>query len=219
MTTAHNSRMSYRFDYLVEMFQVAVFCYFRQKGHMHKWAIYLSQCFFDKIILGQFQMKKVDCRHIGLSEFIFFLLRRYDLFFVQTKKTRSHEHSNKQIKTPKIDSTKLPRRVSGSSPQEFFHHARHVGLLEHILSEVKNECRVKELTIYWEVFNARYLSPISERRNLPSLQEISDKYGIGDNDIIAMTSTIRCFLQSAFSRHLTQSSLLLTELQSYLCIL
>lgn len=193
-------------DKIIKRYWKPVYCYIRRKGHTNETAKDLTQDFFYEIFLGRQLVQKAD---LSKGRFRPFLLTALDRYLIDKNKyeTANKRHPNGQLFTLEdIDFTEISISASDMTPEQDFHHAYVLDLLNYVLSEVKDECYNIGRRIHWEVFRERLLVPIFDDVAPPPLSDICKKYDIKNSTIASnMIITVKRRLRKALERRLRQS--------------
>jgi predicted MarR family transcription regulator len=123
------------------------------------------------------------------------------------------ETAGKRMPTEKVfsleefDIPEIPVNIPDLNAEQGFHYAWITDLLDHVFTEVEQECINTQKEIHWKVFSARVLDPIIHNKKASSLSDICAKLGI-DNESSAsnMVITVKRRLRKALERKLAKLS-------------
>ena len=191
---------------IVRNYWKPVYCYIRGKGPSNESAKDLTQGFFHEIVLGRRLLEKADQSKGRFRTFLLTCLDRY-LIDVHHRETASKRCPNGPLfQLDNIDLSEIPAAISDVTPEQDFHYAYVLDLLDHVLCEVKDECYNIGRKIHWEVFKARLLVPIYDDVAPPPLSDICKKYKIKSGTVASnMIVTVKRRLRKALERRLRQS--------------
>ena len=192
---------------IIKNYWKPVYCYIRGKGYSNESAKDLTQGFFHEIFLGRGLVEKADRSKGKFRTFILTCLDRY-LIDVHHHETASKRSPNGLLfQLDEIDLSEMPTILSDATPEQNFHYAYVLELLENVLLEVKDECYNIERKIHWEVFYDRLLVPILNDVAPPSLSDICKKYNIKSGTVASnMIVTVKRRLRKALERRLRRFS-------------
>ena len=99
----------------------------------------------------------------------------------------------------------LPTTRLESTPEQIFHYAWAVDLLEEVLSTAKKECYDTGKAVHWDIFHAKLVVPILENSESPPLKDLCKKYGV-ENEAKAsnMIITVKRRFTAVLNRFLRQ---------------
>ena len=203
--TSDETRQRLIINDLLSRYWKPVYCYIRRKGYDNESAKDLTQGFFHEIILGHELIQHADKTKGRFRTFLLTALDRYiiDIHRYETADKRSP--TGKMLQLDDIDLSEVSMSASDVTPEKDFHYAWVSDLLDHILSEVKDECYSIGKEVYWEVFHERCLAPIMNDVSPLSITKICKKHDI-DNEAKAsnMIVTVKRRLRRALERYLQQ---------------
>jgi RNA polymerase sigma-70 factor (ECF subfamily) len=164
---------------LMQRYWKPIYCYLRHKGHNNEIAKDLTQGFFYEIVLGRELIQQADKAKGRFRTFLLTSLDRYEVSVhrKETAKKRLPIHGLIELDTTVIPD--LDSRLD-TNPEQIFHYAWAVDLLDQILRTVKKECFETGKSVYWEVFHAKLVAPIVENIEPPSLENLCKKYHVED---------------------------------------
>jgi RNA polymerase sigma-70 factor (ECF subfamily) len=189
---------------LMQRYWKPVYCYLRHKGHKNETAKDLTQGFFYEIILGR---ELIQQANKARGRFRTFLLTALDRYVVS-----EHRKETAQKRLPihglvELDTTVIPDLAarSDTTPEQIFHYAWAVDLLDQTLSTVQMECFETGKGVHWEVFHAKLVAPILENYEPPPLRNLCNKYGV-ENETKAsnMIITVKRRFDAVLKRFLRQ---------------
>lgn len=186
-----------------------VYCYLRRKGYNNEQAKDLTQGFFHEIVLGRDLIQRSEEAKGRFRTFLLTALDRYVVSVYQhdTAKKRAPRSVILRLETPELPD--LPAAQKEARPDQLFHYAWAVELLDQVIAKVKEECLGTNKGIHWEVFRAKVLAPVFENVPSPSLKEVCAKYGVeneakASNMIVTVKRRFRLLLRR-FLRQFVQS--------------
>ena len=191
---------------LLNRYWKPVYCYLRRKGHDNEQAKDLTQGFFHEVVLGRDLVKKTDRSGGRFRSFLLVALNRYLIDVKREELARKRIPNDRLIPLDAVDPPELPQSLGQPAAEDAFNYAWVSVLLEQVLDDVEAECQKDGKRVHWNVFRDRVLQPIMSRNESPSLREICDKYGIGDEAKASnMIVTVKRRFQAALRKHLRHS--------------
>jgi len=166
---------------LLKTYWKPVYCYLRHKGYDNEHAKDLTQGFFQEVVLGRELIQQAE-RVKG--RFRTLLLRALDRYLISSHRK---DTAGKRIPQNKLISLEdptfheLPGAIDKLDSQEVFHYTWVCEILDRLIEEVEAECRQRGMTIHWNLFYDRVLSPIITCTEPPSLEELCRKYSIASS--------------------------------------
>lgn len=183
-----------------------VYCYLRRKGYDNEQAKDLTQGFFQEVVLGRDLIQKADQSKGRFRSFLLMALNRYLINVRHEETAQKRVPKDRLIPLDGFDLSELPSEINESTPEDTFNYAWLSVLLEQVIAEVEEKCRGQGLAIHWQAFYDKVVQPIMENSDPPTLSDICDKYGIGDQRKASnMIITIRRRFQVALKRHVRNS--------------
>ncbi len=155
-----------------------VYCYLRHKGYDNEQAKDLTQGFFQEVVLGRELVQQANRKK---GRFRTLLLRALDRYLVSAHRkdtARKRIPQDRLISLEDFNFHELPETPRNLNSEEIFHYTWACELLDRLLEEVETECRQRGMTMHWDLFNDRVLSPIITCVESPSLEELCHKYGV-----------------------------------------
>lgn len=185
---------------LSELYWKPVYCYLRQKGNNNETAKDLTQGFFHEVVINRSLLQQADKRKGKFRTFLLTALDRYTRDVHQKETAAKRKPSGKWFSLEDFDMPDL-------TAEQSFNYAWVTDLLDHVFSEVEQECINTQKGVHWKVFFARVLAPIVYGKNGPSMSEICANLGI-DNESIAsnMIITVKRRIRKALERNLAKLS-------------
>jgi RNA polymerase sigma-70 factor (ECF subfamily) len=170
-----------------------LYCYLRRKGHDNEQAKDLAQGFFLDVILGRQLFHKAD-RSRG--KFRTLLLTAIDRYAID--QYRSQQRCQPVQHIP-IHDVQIPD-AAPDDPQRAFVYTWTAKLLDQTITELQTECCKDGMSVHWELFNLKFLGPIMENTETPSLTNLCQHFGIDDmktasNMIISVKRRFRQLLK------------------------
>lgn len=191
---------------LLNKYWKPVYCYLRHKGYDNEQAKDLTQSFFQEVVLGRKLIQQADRAKGRFRTFLLSALERYLKSAHRKKTAKKRIPESRMVQLAELDPTELPEPVHGLNAIESFNYTWVSALLDQMLEEVEAKCCTDDMTVHWEIFQARVLQPIMENTDPPPLAEICDKFGIEDGTKASnMIVTVRRRFQAALKQHLRQS--------------
>jgi DNA-directed RNA polymerase specialized sigma24 family protein len=165
--------------FLLKQYWKPVYCYLRHKGYGNEQAKDLTQGFFHEVVLNRDLVGRADQSRGRFRAFLLHALKQY------VSKQDLREQAQKRLEEKAVsfeidEEPVLPESVVQSTAEESYHYAWLSFLLEHVLEEVKDDCKQQGLDIHWALFNKRIVWPIFDDRPPPSLPELCELYDIED---------------------------------------
>lgn len=165
--------------FLLKQYWKPVYCYLRHKGYGNEQAKDLTQGFFHEVVLNRDLVGRADQSRGRFRAFLLHALKQYAN--KQNLKEQSQKRLQQKAASFEIDQEPvLPDSVAQTTAEESYHYAWLSSLLEHVLEEVKDDCKQQGLEIHWALFNKRIVWPIFDDRSPPSLPELCELYDIED---------------------------------------
>jgi hypothetical protein len=191
---------------LLNRYWKPIYCYLRRKGYNNEQAKDFTQGFFHEVVLGQHLIEKADVAKGRFRSLLLIALNRY-IGDVRERETAQKRMPKGQfVSIDKIDPPEIPQSVTESAPERTFDYAWLSALLEQVLEKVERECHEDGKDVHWNVFCDRVLHPIMDRKESPSIKEITAKYGISDEPSASnMMVTVKRRLQKALKQYLRES--------------
>jgi len=183
-----------------------VYCYLRRKGYNNEKAKDLTQEFFYEAVFGRGLIQKADESKGRFRSFLLIALNRFLINIKHKETAQKRIPKDKLIPLDMVDSLELPQTVSTLAPEDSFNYAWVSSLLEDVLEEVEAKCHADGKSVHWQVFYDRVLQPIIDGTDLPSLNEICERYGIKDDAKASnMIVTVKRRFQAALKKQLRNS--------------
>jgi hypothetical protein len=191
---------------LLRKYWKPVYCYLRRKGYANEQAKDLTQGFFHEIVLEQTLVKNAEKSRGRFRTFLLTALQQYIAGVYRRQTTLKRSPKGQLIGIEGLELGEQIEAPSQFSPEDAFHYAWAAQLLDSILMEVREKCRVDGMMLHWQIFRDRILEPILNNTDPPPLSEICRKYGI-DNPAKAsnMMVTVHRRFQAGIKRHIRRS--------------
>jgi len=183
-----------------------VYCYLRRKGYDNDQAKDLTQGFFHEVVLGRELIQKADPTKGRFRSFLLVALNRYLINVREQESAQQRIPQGRLVSLDPFDPPELPAALMRSEPAESFHYGWVSALLEQVLSEVHVKCQDRDLTLHWQVFRDRLVSPILNGSDPVSMQAICEKYGIAETlKASNMITTVKRIFQSVLKEQIRSS--------------
>ncbi|HUU43571.1 MAG TPA: hypothetical protein VMX57_07320 [Planctomycetota bacterium] len=184
-----------------------VYCYLRRKGRDNETAKDTTQAFLQDIFLGRDLVGKADPKR---GKFRTFLLTALDHYLVSL-----HRHDSARKRSPETGLLSLDALESSHdveepdpemTPDQAFHRAWAVSLLDEVLEAVEDRCRRTAREVHWHVFRSRVVQPILENVEPPPLKELCRRYGVADEvQASNMIVTVKRWFRETLTRRVAES--------------
>ena len=164
---------------ILDRYWKPVYCYLRRKGHGSEDAKDLTQGFFCDVLLGRDLLAQADQHRGRFRSLLLTALDRY------TTDQWRKAHAGKRAPTELLLSFStaadeaLPEPADTSTPQEAFHRAWAIELLQEALGETKSACLLRGQEVHWRIFDQRFLQPILTGAEPASLASLCGQNGVG----------------------------------------
>lgn len=162
---------------LLELYWKPVYCYIRRKGHSNEDAKDLTQSFFEEVVLGRDLIQQADQ---SKGRFRTFLLTALDHFMVNVyhrENTKKRSPDKQLIHFDQVDEL-LEYEAISDSADDMFNYAWACEILDQILKQTEDQCRISGKAVHWDVFRKKVLGPIIDGTESPPLSEICQRYDI-----------------------------------------
>jgi len=191
---------------LLRKYWKPVYCYLRRKGYNNDQAKDLTQGFFHEVVLGRSLIEHAEQSRGRFRTFLLTALQQYIAGVHRKQSTRKRMPKGDLTGLDELELSERLEAPAQFSPEESFHYAWAVQLLDRILDEVRGKCRADGKFLHWQVFHDRVLQPIMDNITPPSLAEICQMYGIEDTGKASnMIVTVNRRFQAGFKRHIRRS--------------
>jgi DNA-directed RNA polymerase specialized sigma24 family protein len=157
-----------------------VYYYLRRKGCDNERAKDLTQGFFHEVVLNRGLLQRADQSKGRFRAFLLHALDQYLINENAKEKAQKRLPKGRCISFDLTDPPVLPQTISSMTPEDCYNYAWLSDLLEQVLAEVEADCHDDGLDLHWQVFRDRLVQPILQDSPPPSLQDLTEKYGIGD---------------------------------------
>jgi DNA-directed RNA polymerase specialized sigma24 family protein len=194
-------------DFLLKQYWKPVYCYLRHKDYGNEQAKDLTQGFFHEVVLNRDLVGRADQSRGRFRAFLLHALKQY--VSKQDHKQQAQKRLEQKAVSFEIDEEPvLPESVVQSTAEESYHYAWLSFLLEHVLEEVKDDCKQQGLDIHWALFNKRIVWPIFDDRPPPSLPELCELYDIEDEKKASnMIITVKRRFKAVLMQHVRNTVL------------
>lgn len=159
---------------LVHRYWKPVYCYLRHKGCSNEEAKDLTQGFFTEIILDSNLFSNIDRTKGKFRSLLLTALNHYIIDVARHDK-RLKRHPG--VLVPLQDDLSISTE-SLANPEAAFDYAWATDVLNETLKKLEAECRRDGLVQHWDVFQARILRPIFEKKTPESIRAICQRLGI-----------------------------------------
>jgi RNA polymerase sigma-70 factor (ECF subfamily) len=191
---------------LLSKYWKPAYCYLRRKGYSNEESKDLTQQFFYEAVFGRGLIQKADESKGRFRSFLLIALNRFLMNIRRKEKARKRIPRDKLVPLEMVDSLELPQSVLTLAPEDSFNYAWASSLLEEVLEEVEAKCYSDGKGVHWQAFCDRILQPIIDGTDPPSIKDISDRYGIGDDAKVSnMIVTVKRRFQVALRKQLRDS--------------
>jgi len=178
-----------------------VYWYLRRRGCDNEQAKDLTQGFFHEIVLNRGLLQRADRSKGRFRAFLRHALEQYLRNENAKARTRKRRPGGKCIPFDPDDHPALPQTICSMTPEDCYNYAWLSDLLEQVLSEVRTDCQSDGLQVHWQIFYERLVRPILEDFAPPSLQEVGQQCGVGEEKKLAnMLVTVKRRFQTALRR-------------------
>jgi len=196
--TSDENRRKHIVNNLIVKYWKPVYCYLRRKGYDNESAKDLTQGFFQEVVLGRELIQRADQTKGRFRTFLLTALDRYAIDIHEKRTSRKRTPHGHLMHLGDID-------IPDLTPEESFNYAWLAGLLDRVLSEVKEECSNAGLTTHWQIFVARLLDPVLHNTGSPALKDLCTKLNIeNESRASGMITTVKRRLNRALMRCLKQ---------------
>ena len=193
---------------LLERYWKPVYCYLRRKGYDNEQAKDLTQGFFHEVVLNRRLLERADSEKGRFRTLLLYALNQYLIDEHRKEATRKHIPKDKLVPLDVIDNPSLPDMVYQLDAEQSFNYVWKADLLERVLAEVRDRYTKRGMETHWYVFRDRLLEPSLEDREVPSFNQICQRYRI-DNEATAsnMLKTVKRLFRSVLEKHIRQTVL------------
>lgn len=179
-------------NFLAERYWKPVYCYVRRRGYEAAEAEDLVQEFFLTALASELFAKADPAR----GRFRNLLLKSVQHFLA---KEWRDGHAQKRHPAEGLISIRELASEAGAvivpkdtrTPEDAFHRAWLCELVSRVLRTLEREYLVSGKQVHIELFRARVIGPILDGAEIPSLRELSDRYGLSIKDIENRVITAR----------------------------
>jgi RNA polymerase sigma-70 factor (ECF subfamily) len=193
---------------LLEWYWKPIYCYLRRKGYDNEQAKDLTQGFLHEVVLNRQLLERADSEKGRFRTLLLHTLNQYLIDEHRKETSRKHIPKDKLVPLDIADQPALPDMVCQLDAEQSFNYVWKADLLERVLAEIKDRYTKRGMETHWYVFQARLLEPSLEDREVPSFNQICQRYGI-DNEATAsnMLKTVKRLFRSVLEKHVRQTVL------------
>ena len=191
-------------DRVLAQYWKPVYCYLRRKGHGNEQAKDLTQGFFE-VALRRELIQQADPAKGRFRTFLLTALDRYVRNVHRDATAKKRQPATRTVSLHALPAPEMPLAAQDATPEAAFHYAWASQLLSETLAAVERQCRWRGQSTHWEVFREKFLQPILDGRDAPSLSQLCDKHGIeseirASNMIITVRRKLRAVLSDCLHR-------------------
>lgn len=193
---------------LLKRYWKPVYCYLRRKGYDNEQAKDLTQGFFHEVVLSRGLLERANSEKGRFRTLLLHTLNQYLIDEHRKETARKHIPKDKLVPLDITDQPSLPEIVSQLDAEQSFNYVWKADLLERVLGEVKDRYIKRGMETHWYVFRDRLLEPSLEDREVPSLNQICQRYGVDDEATASnMLKTVKRLFRSVLEKHIRQTVL------------
>jgi len=179
-----------------------IYSFLRLKGCDNEEAKDLTQGFFSEIILDSNIFKSLD-RSKG--KFRTLLLTALNHYIVDVARHDKRKKRHPGVILHLDDDIEISD-VGITNPEDAFDYGWATGILDAVLSRLKNDCLEGKLSLHWELFERRILRPILDGTDAPPLSQLIETYDIpsvikASNMIITVKRRFGQLLRHILQKH------------------
>lgn len=163
---------------LLSRYWKPVYCYLRCKGYDREASKDLTQGFFHKVVLGRGLFERADRAKGRFRTFLLTCLNRYVAKIQRAGRAKRRVPEGGLVSLEHVNWLNVPEPAHCTTPSEVFDYAWASALLDQVLGAVRRKCCETGNRVDWELFRERFLTPILDNSEVPSLDCLSQKYGI-----------------------------------------
>lgn len=183
-----------------------VYCYLRRRGYDNDQAKDLTQGFFYEIVLNRNLVQRAEQSKGRFRTFLLHALNHYVINVKRKQAVQTRIPKDRMIPLDAVNPSVLPQTLSEASPEDSYNYTWLSALLDQALSELRTECHNEGLELHWRVFHDRVIEPTLQDTAAPSLADVCQEYGIGDEKKAAnMTVTVKRRFQKILKRHVRRT--------------
>ncbi len=164
---------------LLSRYWKPVYCYLRCKGFDREDSKDLTQGFFHKVVLGRGLFERADRAKGRFRTFLLTCLNRYVAKIQRAGRAKRRVPEGGLVSLEHVDWLNVPEPAHCTTPSEVFDYAWASALLDQVLEWVRRKCCETGNRVDWELFRERFLLPILDNSDVPSLDCLCEKYGVG----------------------------------------
>jgi len=195
-------------ELLLERYWKPVYCYLRRKGHANEEAKDLTQGFFHEVVLNRHLMERADPAKGSFRSLLLHALHQYLIDEKRRETAAKRIPRDRLASLDALDSFELPQVINELDPGESFNYAWKADLLERVLAQVKADYIDQGMETHWHIFRDRLLTPLLEDTPTPSLKQICERYGIGQQATAShMLTTVKRHFQAVLCDYVRQTVL------------
>ena len=195
-------------SHLLGRYWKPVYCYLRRKGYNNENAKDLTQAFIHEVVLNRGLVQRADQAKGRFRSFLLHALNQYVTKQGLKERAQKRIPKEKLVSLDLVEPPALPKSVTDSTAEEFYHYAWVSTMLENVLSEVEAECRKQGMQLHWKLFHSRIVQPIMGNQSLPSITMLCETYGIEDSKKASnMIITVKRRFQTVLIRYVRSTVL------------
>jgi DNA-directed RNA polymerase specialized sigma24 family protein len=157
-----------------------VYCYLRRRGCSNDDAKDAVQGFFHEILLGRDLIGKADPAKGRFRTYLLTALKRYQTDVFRKEHAKQRCPQGRLLQLDVMHAEVIPDPDDSSSPEEVFNREWATVLMEQALPQTERELRESDRAVYWDLFHARVIEPITRETPPPGLPELCARHGVGD---------------------------------------
>ncbi|MHC4539825.1 MAG: RNA polymerase sigma factor [Planctomycetota bacterium] len=193
---------------LLERYWKPVYCYLRRKGYNNEQAKDLTQGFFHEVVLNRHLLERADSEKGRFRTLLLHTLNQYLIDEHRKETARKHIPKDKLVPLDVTDHPSLPEMVCQLDTEQSFNYVWKADLLERVLAEVRDRYTKRGMEAHWYVFRDRLLEPSLEDCEVPSFNQICQRYRIDDEATASnMLKTVKRLFRSVLETHIRQTVL------------
>jgi len=191
---------------LLERYWKPVYCYLRRKGYDNEQAKDLTQGFFHEVVLSRHLFERAESSKGRFRTFLLHALNQYLIDQQRRESARKHIPKDKLVPLDIADSPTLPQTLCDLDAEQSFNYVWKADLLERVFTEVKTWYIEQGMETHWYVFRDRLLEPSLEECEMPSFNQICQRYAIADEATASnMLKTVKRLFRSVLEKHIRQT--------------
>ena len=193
---------------LLERYWKPVYCYLRRKGYNNEQAKDLTQGFFHEVVLNRHLLERADSEKGRFRTLLLHTLNQYLIDEHRKETALKQIPRDKLVPLDVIDNPSLPEMVCQLDAEQSFNYVWKADLLERVLTEVRDRYTKRGMETHWYVFRDRLMEPSLEDSEVPSFNQICQRYRIDDEATASnMLKTVKRLFRSVLEKHIRQTVL------------